>query len=494
MAKWVSAAAAARARYTGVSTTVAQSQINAKKNPSIPSSNASTPGSPTLNFVVNGKPVTMTQAQYDTVSPATKAALQASIASGKSTQSFTPVVNTNSNTITSTTPTKTTSVVPKPQQTTSLLPGLKFWLWTSEVDQTARNADIAKKFSAMAGDVTDKTEQEKKDAITSFLTKDLWLAVDPNNTNWQNTINKITAKINSTQWAPEVLPEKSQEELAAAERMKNESNEITENQFTDMTENLNKMREYIDIVADPAMQKTITDRIANINDAQWKIATAINLMDDSKQRIIRLQSNDAIEWITKQYMAKGLTEEEARAQSQADLNKQVMNERQTLLQAQGDTAALTKDMLTWVANSLDTIQQAKNANIQYDTNFESTLTQLKSDIINNKYASEKSAFDTYVGSTVMKSFNDMSAIEKAQLLKIADADTLDQNKLVAITTLLSSVGTLLTTRSWAIFKAIQWLKNGTMDYATALQTVVGNNGGGGTAPASTTPSTDYSYS
>ena len=456
-----------------------------------------TPTTPTWSLTFNiynpntGKTTTktMTQSAYDSMPTATKSALQASISAWKSSQ-----VDQNSKTVTSV-PTQqiiSTPVVAQTTSTKSLIPSLNFGWTVSQEEQATRNADIAKKFSTMAGDLTGKTEQEKKDAVTEFLKTDLWLDVDTNNTNRKNTIDKITWKV-SAMTGTGILPEQpkaTQEEIDAGKNLEEQSNKITDNQFTDMTNNLNNLRDYITTIADPGMQKVIADRMANITDAQGKIQDAINLMDDSKQRIIRLQSNDAIEWITKQYMAKGLTEEEARAQGQSDLNKQVMNERQTLLQAQANTAALNKDLLTWVANAQDTIQVAKNANIQYDTNLESTLTQLKADIINNKYASEKSAFDTYVGSTVTKAFNDMSAIEKAQLMKIADADTLDSNKTVAITTLLSSVGSLLSTRSWAIFKAIQWIKDWTMDYATALATVVGNNGTPGawiSVPAAATP-------
>jgi len=221
-----------------------------------------------------------------------------------------------------------------------------------------------------------------------------------------------------------------------------------EDKLTQLTNRIDSLQDYIKNATDPEtgqLAQIASERLGNIEWAKAEMINNANLMKDSQDRITRLQSNEALQSIMRQYMAKGMTEEEARWQASSDINAQVMKERQVLLQSAADSANLQNSVVQWAANAKDAISQAKENNVKYDVWLEQTITWMYNDAVANKYDSLKNNFASYVWTTWMQAFNDLRDVEKEEVMKMLDINLADKDKRYAAMTFLTSIGSALWT-------------------------------------------------
>lgn len=268
-------------------------------------------------------------------------------------------------------------------------------------------------------------------------------------------------KTDATKW----LVESNEAAIEWAKTLTEEQNKIDAQQYGEIKSNIDSLKTYIDDATDPETWKlaqVISERSWNIDQAQTKMMDNANVIKDSTERIARLQSNDALQGIMRQYIAKWMTEEEARSQASADLNNQVMKERQVLLQAQVDTANMQNNIIQRAANAKDVISQAKDSNIKYNVGLEQTVDQLYNDAINNKYNSQKNAFATYVGTAWVNAFNDLRDNEKQELAKMMDINLASEDKRYAAMTFLSNIWAALWKNPQLAAQIVQQITGWTM--------------------------------
>jgi predicted DsbA family dithiol-disulfide isomerase len=192
-----------------------------------------------------------------------------------------------------------------------------------------------------------------------------------------------------------------------------------------------------------------------------------NLVTETSERMARLESNEHLNTIMMQYMAKGMTPEEARSQAQGDIENQLQKERQTILQAQKDGAELENQITQWGANASDVIGQAKKSNINQST---TNALQKANMLTSNESATqnvEDQAFTNTVQQVGLENFKTMTDLEKQKALNVLGINQANKDTAFGVSQFLSTMGDYAKTKPAAFAAALKRLNEGKINLQQA---------------------------
>lgn len=268
-------------------------------------------------------------------------------------------------------------------------------------------------------------------------------------------------------------------------------NKPEEESFAKQNENFDKITEYKNNANDQLTQN-ITDRFWDVEKAKAEMLDKIKFMDTAKQQITMLQSNEALQWIMRQYMAQGMSEQEARNQAKADLGKQIMNERKWLLEAQVQTANAQKDIIQWATNANDLIRQAKENNIKYDTWLEKTIIDMKNQALQNRANVLSNTFANYVWAMWIKNFSDLNDVKKEQVLKMLDIDLANKDDAYNAMYYFNAIWPVFWSNPTKATQIYRQFRNWNFDLNTAVSTAKATGSTANTAGSTTNTPTNTS--
>jgi hypothetical protein len=305
-----------------------------------------------------------------------------------------------------------------------------------------------------------------------------WFLTNESSFEWQEESSKLTN--------PETL-DLINTQSAATLANKDLYNKRAEEAQKAETEKQTNIQEYETASADEKakLASINAERQANINTAQTTMLQNSNVIKESSERMARLQSNEHLDTIKKQYMAKGMTEEEANTQAASDINKQQQLERQTILQAQKDNAELNNQITQWGAWAQDTIKQAAESNAKTNTANVLGATNLSNEAENTRQAAADQAYTQTVQSVVQDNFKQLSNIQQQKVMETLGINLANKDSAFAAQTLLWQFWN--TTNKAALAKALSGIKNWTMTLQQAQIVAAGWSLGGATNNPGTPP-------
>ena len=230
-------------------------------------------------------------------------------------------------------------------------------------------------------------------------------------------------------------------------------------------------------------------RQANIQGAQTTMLANAKLADESNQRLIRLQSNEHLDTIMKQYIAKGMTEEEARWQAQNDIEGQLQKERQTILQAEKNNAEMKNQITQWWTGAADTALQWQQANIKQWTANAGTVMNAQNAAEAAAQSAENQSYVNTIQSMGLQNFNTLNDIEKEKQMQVLGINLADKDKRYAAQQFISTMSSFAEKKPTQFAAMLKAINNGTMTLQQAQAWVLGST----STPAAKTTSTSTTF-